>query len=92
MPSIRKTGKYDIDKKSKSRLKELNHEIIQLKNNQRNIKYPEGKAIYIIKQIINKKVYYKLGRTVECQSLLHLWCNNLAITLATSQNLMVQKI
>ncbi len=63
LPSIRKTGKYDIDKKSKSKLKELNHEIIQLKNNQRNIKYPEGVAIYIIKQIINKKIYYKLGRT-----------------------------
>lgn len=63
LPSIRKTGKYDIEKKSKSKLKELNSELIQLKNNQRNIKYPEGKAIYVIKQIINNKKYYKLGRT-----------------------------
>ena len=66
LPSIRKTGKYDIDKESKSKLKELNNEIIQLKNNQRNIKYPKGNAIYVIKQIINKKKYYKLGHTVKC--------------------------
>lgn len=60
LPSIRKTGKYDIDKKNKTKLKELNNEVIQLKNNQRNIKYPEGNAIYVIKQIINKKIEIKI--------------------------------
>ncbi len=53
LPSIRKTGKYNIDDKYK--IKELNKEIIDLKNNQRNIKYPIGKAIYVIKKIIYKK-------------------------------------
>jgi hypothetical protein len=61
LPTIRKTGKYNVGNKDK--LKELNKEIIDLKNNQRNIKYPIGKAIYIIKKLINNKKYYKLGRT-----------------------------
>ena len=65
LPSIRKTGKYDINNKSNIKLKELNKEIIELKNNQRNIKYPTGNAIYVIKQIINKKKYYKLGHTKD---------------------------
>ena len=63
LPSIRKTGKYNINNKDK--IKELNKEIIDLKNNQRNIKYPIGKAIYIIKKVINNKKYYKLGRTKD---------------------------
>jgi prophage antirepressor-like protein len=61
LPTIRKTGKYNIEDKNK--LKELNKEIIELKNNQRNIKYPIGKAIYVIKKVINNKKYYKLGYT-----------------------------
>ena len=63
LPSIRKSGKYNVENKNK--LKELNKEIIDLKNNQRNIKYPKGNAIYVIKQIINNKKYYKLGRTKD---------------------------
>ena len=63
LPTIRKTGKYNVENKNK--LKELNKEIIDLKNNQRNIKYPIGKAIYIIKKVINTKKYYKLGRTKD---------------------------
>ncbi len=63
LPSIRKTGKYNIEDKNK--IKELNKEIIDLKNNQRNIKYPTGKAIYVIKKITNKKKYYKLGYTKD---------------------------
>jgi hypothetical protein len=61
LPSIRKNGSYNIDNKDK--LKRLNKEIIDLKNNQRNIIYPKGKAIYIIKQIVNNKIYYKIGYT-----------------------------
>jgi prophage antirepressor-like protein len=63
LPTIRKTGKYNVEDKNK--LKELNKEIIDLKNNQRNIKYPIGKAIYVIKKIINNKKYYKLGHTKD---------------------------
>ena len=65
LPSIRQTGEYIVNKNEKEKLKTLNEEIIQLKNNQRNIKYPEGKAIYIIKQIKNNKKYYKIGYTKD---------------------------
>ncbi len=63
LPSIRKTGSYNITNMNK--IKTLNKEIIQLKNNQRNIKYPKGKAIYIIKKVINNKKYYKIGYTKD---------------------------
>ena len=46
LPNIRKTGEYIVNKNEKEKLKTLNQEITQLKNNQRNIIYPEGKAIY----------------------------------------------
>ena len=65
LPSIRKTGKYIVNKTEKDKLKSLNVEITQLKNNQRNIVYPEGKAIYVIKQIKNNKKYYKIGYTKD---------------------------
>jgi len=65
LPSIRKTGEYVVNKTEKNKLKILNEEIIQLKNNQRNIVYPGGKAIYVIKQIKNNKKYYKIGHTKD---------------------------
>lgn len=40
LPTIRKTGSFNI--KNKEKIKKLNNEIIQLKNNQRNIIYPKG--------------------------------------------------
>ena len=46
LPSIRKTGEYNVNKNDREKIKILNEEITQLKNNQRNIKYSEGKAIY----------------------------------------------
>jgi hypothetical protein len=63
LPTIRKTGKYNVEDKNK--LKELNKEIIDLKNNQRNIIYPKGKAIYIIKKTNNIRSYYKIGYTKD---------------------------
>ncbi len=63
LPTIRKTGSYNISNMNK--IKTLNKEIIELKNNQRNIKYPQGKAIYIIKKVINNKKYYKIGYTKD---------------------------
>ena len=50
LPTIRKTGSYNVTNMNK--IKTLNKEIIDLKNNQLNIKYPKGKAIYIIKKVI----------------------------------------
>ncbi len=69
LPNIRKTGKYSIDKNNIYKLKILNKEIIQLKNNQRNVIYPEGKAIYVIRQIINNKKYYKIRYTTNLNKL-----------------------
>jgi prophage antirepressor-like protein len=63
LPTIRKTGSYNIGNKEK--IKKLNNEIIQLKNNQRNIIYPKGSAIYVIKQDYNNKKYYKIGYTKD---------------------------
>lgn len=63
LPTIRKTGSYNVSNMNK--IKTLNKEIIDLQNNQRNIKYPKGKAIYIIKKVINNKKYYKIGYTKD---------------------------
>lgn len=73
LPSIRKTGEYNVNKSDKEKIKKLNEEITQLKNNQRNIKYPEGKAIYIIKQIKNNKKYYKIGYTKDLNKRLQVY-------------------
>ena len=70
MPQIRKTGKYIMDNKNKKELNKINnklnnleHEKKDLINNQRNIIYPDGKAIYVITKIINDKKYFKIGYT-----------------------------
>jgi prophage antirepressor-like protein len=71
LPTIRKTGSYNISNMNK--IKTLNKEIIELKNNQRNIKYPKGKAIYIIKKVINNKRYYKIGYTKDLNNRLKVY-------------------
>jgi prophage antirepressor-like protein len=70
MPKIRETGKYIVDDKSRIELTKVNKELEQVKldnkkllNNQRNVKYPEGNAIYMIKMKENNKKYYKIGYT-----------------------------
>lgn len=70
MPKIRKTGKYILDKVSKKELDKINNKLKSVKKsnkklivNQKNIVYPEGSHIYIIKQHTNNKTYYKLGHT-----------------------------
>ena len=70
MPKIRETGMYILDKKSKKELDKVNKKLNSVKksnksltNNQRNIIYPIGNAIYVITKIINKKKYYKIGYT-----------------------------
>lgn len=72
MPSITTTGKYISNDKDMKKIKELNHKISDLKhntktliNNQTNIIYPKGAAIYIIKQKYNNKIYYKIGHTIN---------------------------
>ena len=67
MPEIRKNGKYILNKQDKNKTdtinKELEQENIELKNNLRNIVYPEGNAIYLITKIVHNKKYYKVGIT-----------------------------
>jgi prophage antirepressor-like protein len=70
MPSIRKTGKYIMDKYNKNKLEKMNNELknVEIKNkklinNQRNIIYPIGNALYIIKKKEDNKVFYKIGYT-----------------------------
>jgi prophage antirepressor-like protein len=70
MPSIRKTGKYIIDKESKKELTKINQKLKSIKKsnkelliNQKNIDYPDGNHIYIIKQKVSNKTYYKIGYT-----------------------------
>ena len=70
MPEIRKTGKYVLDDSNKKKLDIINKKLeevekdnLDLLNNQRNIIYPIGKALYVIIFVKNNKRYYKIGYT-----------------------------
>ena len=72
MPEIRKTGKFILDNKSKKKLDKINNKLTNIEydnkdliNNQRNIVYPEGKALYVITKIHNDKKYFKVGYTKD---------------------------
>jgi len=60
LPKLRKYGKYEVDKKTKKKIHNLNNQIKILKHNlSKNKKYPKGYHVYIIKD--DKK--YKIGYT-----------------------------
>ena len=70
MPQIRKTGKFILDNNNKIKLDIINQELykirqnnIDLLNNQRNVIYPIGNALYVIIIIKDNKKYYKIGYT-----------------------------
>jgi prophage antirepressor-like protein len=72
MPEIRKTGKFILDNKSKKKLDKINNKLTNVEhynkdliNNQRNIVYPKGKALYVITKIHNDKKYFKIGYTKD---------------------------
>ena len=53
-----------MDTQSKRKLDKINNELYELKhdnknllNNQKNVIYPEGKALYVITKIHNNKKY-----------------------------------
>jgi prophage antirepressor-like protein len=80
MPEIRKTGKFILDNKSKKKLDKINnrlnnieHENKDLLNNQRNIVYPEGNALYVIIKIINNKKFFKVGYTKDLNKRLNVY-------------------
>ncbi len=70
MPKIRESGQYIMDKTNKTKLDKLNKQLNNIKennksliNNQRNVIYPKGNALYIIKNKSYDKIYYKIGYT-----------------------------
>ena len=67
MPEIRKNGKYILSKQEMHKTNEINNELkqenIELKNNLRNIVYPDGPSLYLILKIVHNKKYYKIGFT-----------------------------
>ena len=72
MPQIRESGRYIMNKTSKSKLDKINTKLNNVQqdnksliNNQRNVIYPVGKAMYFIKKSSNNKIYYKVGYTKD---------------------------
>lgn len=70
MPSIRKNGTYTLHNSDKLKLHKINKSLHSIKKsnqilkiNQYHIIYPSGLHIYIIKQKINNKIYFKIGYT-----------------------------
>ena len=66
LPKLRKYGFYEVDTKTKTKIKELNHKIAlltksnnKLKNNMTKNKYPHGLHFYVIKD----DGMYKIGHT-----------------------------
>ena len=76
LPNIRKYGKYEVNKKIKDKLKNLNNKIkelkkanIILKNNMIKNKYPIGEHVYII--LDDNK--YKIGYTKDLKKRLEVY-------------------
>lgn len=63
LPTLRETGEIIYDNHIKKQIKHNNDEIHKLLINQKNIDYPDGNHIYIIKQKNNNKIFYKIGYT-----------------------------
>jgi len=69
IPQIRKTGKYEVDKETKTKFDDLQTELDEykkrikiLENNQKKEKYPDGGYIYIIKPPDLDDELYKVGK------------------------------
>jgi prophage antirepressor-like protein len=63
LPSLRETGEIIYNNHIKKQITNNNDEIHKLLINVKNIDYPDGNHIYIIKQKVNNKTYYKIGYT-----------------------------
>jgi prophage antirepressor-like protein len=68
LPKLRQYGKYEVDKKTKAKLKKLNHKISlltksnkKLKQNMTKNKYPKGMHFYVLKD----DSMYKIGYTKD---------------------------
>ena len=75
LPKLRKYGKYEVDKKTKKKIHNLNNQIKILKHNlSKNKKYPKGYHVYIIKD--DKK--YKIGYTKNLNKRLEVYNTGIA--------------
>ena len=70
IPTIRKTGKYELSMENKNKLTKVNDELEEykkrvkvLENNQKREKYPDGGYIYIIQPPNQNDKKYKIGKT-----------------------------
>ena len=68
LPKLRQYGKYEVDEKTKTKLKKLNHKISlltksnkKLKQNMTKNKYPKGMHFYVLKD----DSMYKIGYTKD---------------------------
>lgn len=68
LPKLRQYGKYEVDKKTQTKIKKLNHKILlltksnnQLKKNMTKNKYPKGMHFYVLKD----NNMYKIGYTKD---------------------------
>lgn len=78
LPQLRKNGQYEIEKRMRDKLIEVNDQVDKLRkknaeiknrnkaleNNQKNLKYPEGGSIYIMRpSVISDKKVNKIGKS-----------------------------
>jgi prophage antirepressor-like protein len=70
IPTIRKTGKYEVDDNTAKKIDDMNEELKKykkrvkvLENNQKKEKYVEGGYIYVIKNPESDEANYKIGKT-----------------------------
>jgi prophage antirepressor-like protein len=70
IPTLRKTGKYEIESKYVKKLEDTNEELKKykkrvkvLENNQKKSRYPDGGYIYVLKAPGSNETNYKIGKT-----------------------------
>jgi prophage antirepressor-like protein len=78
LPNLRKYGKYEVNKKIKQKLKNLNNKIKELKksnlilkNNMTKNKYPIGDHVYVI--LDESTIKYKIGYTKNLKKRLEVY-------------------
>ena len=78
LPNLRKYGKYEVNKKIKTKLKNLNNKIKELeksnlilKNNMTKNKYPIGEHVYVI--LDDSTTKYKIGYTKNLKKRLEVY-------------------
>ena len=70
IPTLRKTGKYELESKYVKKLEDTNEQLKKykkrvkvLENNQKKSRYPDGGYIYVLKAPDSNEANYKIGKT-----------------------------